>query len=154
LNACIFLQTQKGSFISRIALPVENIIKPADLFDGEIKAKEVNKRFFSMLDFSNRYFFADTEQEISQNFIKENRENINVDILRDINSLYKNGIRNVEFAYLTENYDKKETKPQLVAQKKIEKFANFVNSIEKSTIRNTLNSICYVIGVKDKQLED
>ncbi|MGE5344131.1 MAG: hypothetical protein ACM3SY_21910 [Candidatus Omnitrophota bacterium] len=99
VNLCRFLQTQRGSFITKIQLPSECIIKPKDLFSEELRSKDITYKLSNVLTFINKEIFSKENIRFDEKFFQENHENINLDILEDINKLYEE-VKNVDFKFI------------------------------------------------------
>ena len=99
LNYCKFLQTEVGSFIAKVELPENEIIREPELFGGEVIAEEVNEKLKSVINYVNNSVFNSDEAFDDKHFA-ENEENINLNLLKDIEKIYdKTESRNIEFYF-------------------------------------------------------
>ena len=101
LNHCSFLQTEKGSFISKINLPTKEKLVEQTLFgyDG-IYAKDINQRIKSIITYLNNEIFSGINISIDYQYIKQNSKFINIKLLKQFEELYsKVKIKNLEFTF-------------------------------------------------------
>lgn len=99
LNKCHFLQTEKGSYITKIQLPTKETIKDANLFYPAIVAEEINNKLLEVLGYVNTEIFEKAPVQVTDDYLMENEGVLNVKLLRDIETLYGNSdIKNVDFS--------------------------------------------------------
>lgn len=109
LELCQFIETQKGSFIAKIKLPKKQIIKDQIVFErDEIYASEVNLKLINVLEFVNREIFNSLlPVDVTDEYIVNNEENINLKLLKEIENFYANSdIKNVDFSFFDLDKDK------------------------------------------------
>lgn len=99
INKCHFLQTEKGSYVTKIQLPAKETIKEADLFSPQIVAEEINGKLLEVLEYVNTQIFQNRLGQITDEYIIENEGKLNVKLLKDIETFYeKSDIRNIDFS--------------------------------------------------------
>lgn len=100
LNLCNFMQTEKGSFVTKIQLPSKELIKDSELFDRkEIFSEEINQKLSEVLTFVNQNIFEGNAQG-SEEYLIENETKINIKLLKDIESFFdKAKLTNVDFSF-------------------------------------------------------
>jgi hypothetical protein len=100
LNKCNFLQTEMGSYVTKIQLPSKELIKDAELFDrGQVYADEINEKLIDVLDYVNTQIFTNNAGHVTEDYIIENEDKLNLKLLKDIESFYdKSDISNIEFS--------------------------------------------------------
>ncbi len=95
---CNFLTPEKGSFIVRIEVMSEKIIKK-DLYNEEITTKDVNDKLFNIMKFVNTNIINNEDQAIyDDNFLITHKEYFNRNILNDFIHLYST-TNQLEFNY-------------------------------------------------------
>lgn len=90
LSLCNFLQTSKGSFVSKVQLP-KAVELSANLFsEYAVQSSSVNNNLGSMLKFVIDDIYKARESDIyTVEHVKANAERININVLESINSLFK-----------------------------------------------------------------
>lgn len=101
LNHCTFLQTEKGSFISKVNLPTSQRLVEETLFgDQAIYAKDINNKIKNVIEYLNNEIFSEKDIVIDSAYIEQNKEFINIKLLRQFEDLYsKVEIKDVEFSF-------------------------------------------------------
>ena len=133
LNKCNFLQTERGSYVTKIQLPTKAIIKEADLFYPPIVADEINSKLIEVLDYVNTEIFRKPPPAISDDFLIENEDILNVKLLRDIETFYeKSDIKNVDFSLVAVN-DTKEVISENVTKEQIHRLTLFIDEVNNRT---------------------
>lgn len=100
VDKCRFLQTKKGSFVARILLPYDAIIRPVGLFREEVKASSVNTKLYKSLSFVNSQILKNEPISYTPQFFEQHRDSINLDMLKTINTLIKyNDFQSVEYTF-------------------------------------------------------
>ncbi|WP_294238549.1 hypothetical protein [Chryseobacterium sp. sg2396] len=131
LNYCKFLQTEVGSFIARIELPSDKIIKEQELFQDEIRAYDINSKLISILSYVKRSVF-DSDQEFNETYLEENQHRINLNILKDIEKIYeKTESRNIEFNF-SNIYESVKISTENIYNEKLIKLSNLIQNIDES----------------------
>jgi hypothetical protein len=132
LNKCNFLQTEKGSYVTNIQLPSNELIKDAELFErGQVFAEEINEKLMSVLDFVSTTIFTNAIGEITDDYIIEREGVLNLKLLKDIETFYeKSDIRNVEFSLHTIQETKK-VETVDVTKQQIKYLHDFIEEVGK-----------------------
>jgi len=101
VNNCKFLQTQKGSFTTRILLPVSTRLKQIGLFEDQIESRQVNAKLYDILRFTGEEVFKKgNEKMFTADFFRANIENINLNIYRTIKYIYSNkNVKNTQYSF-------------------------------------------------------
>lgn len=135
INKCVFLQTEVGSFISKIQLPDSEILKEKEVFNEEIiTSEDVNQKLKEVLNFVNKSIFEDNI-EATEDFIIENESLINLKLLKDIKTLYESAnLKNVEFTFSNIS-EIKEIKSKNINGIKLNNLDNFVKKVESFGFR-------------------
>lgn len=96
LARCRTLQTEKGSFISKIEVPNDEIYT----LISEVDSLEVNNKLFDVIDFAQDQILQPKEDiKITENYVSDYKEYINFDLLQSLKDLYsKTNFNNIEFA--------------------------------------------------------
>ncbi len=135
VDNCSVLQTEKGSFITKIQLPSDKLLKSSALFNGtNIYSKDVNNKLSEVLTFVNDLVFDRNPDDITDEFLIENDDVIDVKILKDIKNLYeKTNIDNIEFQFhgITRS---KQIATKSVSRNKLYKLDEFIKIVETKTI--------------------
>jgi len=134
LNKCHFLQTEKGSYITNIQLPTKETIKEADLFSPGIVAEEINDRLLKVLGYVNTQIFQNNFGQVTDEYIMENEDKLNVKLLRDIETFYeKSDIRNIYFS-LHSIEQTKVVKSENVTKEQIHRLSLFIDDVTNKSI--------------------
>lgn len=141
-NYCKFLQTEQGSFIAKIELPTEEIIKEQEIFQQEIKGADINTKLISVINYVNTKVFK-SNGEFDENHFDENQENLNLNLLKDLEKIYENTkSENIEFSFNDINFFKKIETEDI--------YNNRLNNLSEliKTLDNTINqeNITTLIG--------
>lgn len=88
LYHCRFIKNLSGSVITKIELPNEEFIKEKNIFEEPIKGHDVNNRLMSVLNFVNSNLLGNNPNSLEESFLKENKENININLIDDIREFY------------------------------------------------------------------
>jgi hypothetical protein len=97
LSKCNFLQTEKGSFVTKIELPEKVLIRENTLFDAEVYSKEINKKILDVLNFVNDEVFG-SNKEFNLEYLKNKEDVLNVKVLKEVYDLYDKGnFKNISF---------------------------------------------------------
>jgi hypothetical protein len=129
LNKCSFLQTEKGSYVTKIQLPSGELIRDAQLFAPEIYAEEINDKLLEVLEFVNVHIFTNRAADVSDEYIIQNSDKLNLKLLKNIETFYdKSDIKNVEFS-LHSIKDTKVVDSQNVTKEQINRLAVFIEEV-------------------------
>lgn len=89
LRSCNFLQTETGSYVTKIQLPNKYIIREATFFDPEgIQSIEISNRISRILEFITSRIFTNDQTIFTNEFLEDNAELINLDVLEDLSTIF------------------------------------------------------------------
>jgi hypothetical protein len=129
LNKCHFLQTEKGSYVTKIQLPKKETIRDATLFAPPILAEEINEKLLEVLDYVNTQIFQGDVGQVSDDYIIENSDKLNIKLLRDIEAFYdKSEIKNIDFSLQTVNETKTVTSEN-ISKAQINRLNIFIETV-------------------------
>lgn len=102
-NRCRVLQTEKGSFVTKIEIPNNDIYSTID----EIESQKVNSKLFDVLDFVKKEILSNKKIEITENYISDNQEFLNYELLKSIKDIYKkSNINNIAYTLNTNTHSR------------------------------------------------
>ena len=103
LKHCRFLQTEQGSYVAKIQMPAERLLKEPTLFEPDgIPSSMVVERLAQVLDFVVGPVFKRDEEIYSDEFWLESTGVLNVDVLAGIGELLKKSVtQQVSFGFGT-----------------------------------------------------
>ncbi len=131
LNYCNFLQTEVGSFIAKVELPSNEVIREPQLFDEEIRANQINAKLKSVIRYVKNSVF-DSNGQFDEIHLEENLSNINLNILKDIEKIYdKTESRNIEF-YFSDIEDSIKINTENIYNENLIKLSNLIQSINET----------------------
>ena len=132
LNHCSFLQTEKGSFISKINLPTKEKLVEQTLFgEDAIYAKDINQRIKSIISYLNNEILSSSDISLDYEYIKQNREFINIKLLKQFEDLYsKVDIKDLEFSF-----DSVESSERIIVKnmnnQKLKRLDSFIQRVDE-----------------------
>lgn len=131
INLCNFMQTEKGSFVAKIQLPSKELIKDRELFDREeVYSNDINNKLFEILSFVNDNIIEGGEINVTEDYIIENENKINVKLYKNIYSFFeKVDIKGVNFSLHNKNQSNSIVNENITRQK-LFKLNQFVEQIE------------------------
>ncbi|WP_157887195.1 hypothetical protein [Hymenobacter sp. PAMC 26628] len=136
LNNCEFLQTQKGSFVSRIRLPEGNLVAPLIGVEA-LNSQAINNKLVDVLSF---VFEKVTTGIVSfdKRAIDQNLALINVKLFTDISNLLKRtNAESINFYYKQEQSDTRAIQSGIVdgaAYDNLDRYINFVQDSLSSPV--------------------
>ncbi len=151
LNLCKFVQTEKGSFVAKIQLPSEELIRTKSLFETEIKSQEITNKLAEILDFINKDVFLNESNTFDEDFIQKNKGKICLSLFEDIELLYKKtNAKNVDFSFLNMNQSAEINTKEITGDKrhKLTEFIEFAASQTDAEIE--INVWGTIIALKSK----
>ncbi|NMM47930.1 hypothetical protein [Marinigracilibium pacificum] len=94
LNRCRALQTEKGSYVTKLSIPNGEIYSTVSVLD----ANGINTKLFDVFEFiEDEIFNTKTQIEINENYIQDISEFLNYELFHSIKDLYsKPQINNIE----------------------------------------------------------
>lgn len=101
LRSCNFLQTEKGSFISKIDLPTNlKIVEEGMYGQSAISSEQINHRIKRVFEFINSEIFTNEEIDMNTRYLGNNREIINIKLFTQIEQFYaKVKIQNLDIKF-------------------------------------------------------
>jgi len=139
LDSCRYLQTQKGSFITKFELPLipVNILEPSIVAD----------KLFYILDFIVEEAINKDILEIDNNYIEEHKDCINVELFIAIHNVFKMvKFSNASLALLNQTQTKKFDMQQI--NKKINHFGEFTKRVKDLLLEDVpLEAIGFVYNL-------
>jgi len=107
VRECQFLQTERGSFVSRIELPTSVTLRPGDMLQSAISGKDAADRLADVLTFvSDRVLKGDETIYDDETFVNSS-EVLNVNVLEDVETLVEHiGDRAVTFHFARPDMEK------------------------------------------------
>jgi hypothetical protein len=130
LNRCRSLQTEKGSYVTKIEVPNDKIYSTVSSFD----TAQVNNKLFDVLEFiGNDIFSANNKIDVNENYIQDLINYINYELFVAIRDIYsKPRINNVEYQ-LSNNKQFRKVKTHLV-QPKLRFFNSYLGDLRRILI--------------------
>ncbi|MDQ2178810.1 hypothetical protein [Marinifilum sp. D714] len=94
LNRCKALQTEKGSYVTKLSIPNSEIYSTVSVID----TNSINNKLFDVFEFVKEEIFNTTTLvEINENYIQDISELLNYELFYSIKDLYsKTSINNIE----------------------------------------------------------
>lgn len=132
LNHCTFLQTEKGSFISKINLPTNQKLVEETLFGEQpIYAKDINTKIKDVILYLNNEIFSNKEIILDYEYIQVHKELINIKLFRQFEELYsKVDIKDIEFSF-----DNVESSESIIVNdmdsKKLNRLDSFIKTVDE-----------------------
>jgi hypothetical protein len=132
LKNCRVMQSAKGSFVNRLEIKS----KPLNSTMQQITTDEVNAKLFDVLEFVKEDVIVNRRPIISENYIADNAELINYELLRSIKTIYqKSYISNIEYT-LEGNFSNRIVSTEKMMSK-INHFESYLKSVK--TVLENLN---------------
>lgn len=127
LNRCRSLQTEKGSYVTKIEIPHDKIYTAV----SEIDTKTVNNKLFDVIEFIEEEIFNTKEEiNINESYIQENSRHLNYELFRSIKDLYlKTTINNIEFQLSSNDLFRRVETTKV--QKRIPYFNQYLRDVKK-----------------------
>ncbi|MBJ6117815.1 hypothetical protein JAO76_06415 [Pontibacter sp. BT310] len=141
LKSCRALQTQKGSFVTKFEIPNVELFTTIN----KINTGEINVKLFDTIDFiKHEIFISKNIPEITDSYLVDNLQNINVELFQSIRDFYKKShINNAEFQ-LNSNYQYREILTERV-QPRIKYLDHYIKSLKQYLLtRQPLEAVGYV----------
>lgn len=130
LNNCIFQQTEEGSFVAKIKLPKNIYLIEPNLFEKGISSVKVNENIIKSFDLVVNNILKNDRSVYEDDFIKTNNDLINVNILEDIEDIFKKSkTKQINFSFLDIN-DYKTLDPEELTEQRKELLVNYINFLK------------------------
>lgn len=130
LANCHFLQTEVGSYITKVQLPAEHELEEETLFNARrILGSDVNQKVADVLGFVVREVFDARSEPFSKEVLESNIDVINVNVLNDIADLFRrSSAREMNFTFLSAQSDQRIVSGVLSPQKleRLDYYAEYV----------------------------
>jgi hypothetical protein len=106
LNLCNFLQTARGSFVSKIQLPSSRDLSLNLFSEYSVQSDSINNNLGEVLEFVvNDIYKADESEIYSVAHVTQNAQIINIDVFDNVNNIFKKtGVIGAEELKRLENY--------------------------------------------------
>lgn len=145
LGLCKALQTERGSFVSKFEIPNTIIYSAISKLD----TTEVNDKLFDVIEFVDKEIIAPRKEiVINENYIVDNKEYINYELLQSIRDIYsKTEINNLEYQ-LSSN-----TSFRSIITEKVQPRLKFFNFYLRELKNVLLNSVSLEVLGKVKRLK-
>lgn len=127
LNRCRWLQTEKGSYVTKIEIPNSDIYSAVD----KIETKKVNNKLFDVIEYIDEEIFNTKQNlDISENYIQDISHILNYELFSSVKELYvKPELNNIEFQLSsTESFRRIVT---TMVQKRIPYFNKYLREVKK-----------------------
>ncbi|MFN3852520.1 MAG: hypothetical protein ACK4NY_24025 [Spirosomataceae bacterium] len=132
LNMCKFLKNDKGSLITKIQVPKQELIREENLFDKGIIGREVTDNLMVVSSFINESVIDNQEHTTFDTaFLKLNKEKISVNISEDLKDLYDE-LRNSDVEILLKGVEgSMKTEVQKLNKSKTESIKTFTKAVRE-----------------------
>jgi hypothetical protein len=133
LNNCRALQSEKGSYITKIEVP--DFIQEFTI--SKVDTSNVTQKLFDVLEFVEEEIFSTKkEPEINENYISENKAYINYELLLAIKDVYsKSRINNIQYQMFSKSTFR--TVETVKVQTRIKYFTSYLKKIKTSLLQIT-----------------
>lgn len=101
LNICRSLQTEKGSYITKIEIPNDKIYSAISV----LETTKVNNKLFDVIEYINQEVFeTKIKLKLNENYIQDNKAFINFELFNSLKDIYaKTKINNIEYQLSSHN---------------------------------------------------
>lgn len=141
LNRCRALQTERGSYTTKIEIPNDTIFSAISKFE----TSHINNKLFDVIEFvQSEIIDAKQDIQLSENIIQDNINYINFELLQAIKDIYsKTSINNIEYQ-LASNTSFRQVETTKV-QPRIPIFNKYLRNLKKLLLDTVpLEAIGYV----------
>jgi hypothetical protein len=154
IESCLFLQTERGSFITRIEIPSDLVLKQPDLLQSGVTARDATIRLATVLDFVKNQVMAGDNVIYEEDFIVTATDVLNVDVLSDVAHLFEHvGQRELSFHFSRSDYEKVVT-PGHIDNADLSKLSNYIAYVrDKLSEEVVLNTVGSVVQLRSRNLE-
>lgn len=132
LKHCRTLQTEVGSFITKLEVPNEEIYTTVSLINSE----KINNKFLDTINFvSEEIINPKHKVEITENYLSDYSEFINYELLYSIKDIYnKTQFNNIEYQLLSNKLFRKVNTEKV--QSRITFFNQYLRELKKMLLKN------------------
>ena len=130
LNRCRSLQTEKGSYVTKIEIPNDTIYSTTT----KIETSEINNRLFDVIEYvDSEIFEAKSKIEVTENYLSDTKRYINFELLNSIKEIYsKTNINNIEYQLSSNSsFRKIET---IKVQPRLKVFNSYLKDLKKALL--------------------
>ncbi len=147
MDNCKGLQTEMGSFVTKIQLPNQN-------FQGNLNEKTVMDKLFQVLDFIHKEVLFFPIKEITTSHIENHKNYINLELFTAINDFHqKVQMNHGSFAYLSQT-SQKTVIIQHFLRKKMPHFARYIKAIKNILVHETpLEAQGYIHSISNNVIQ-
>lgn len=139
IKKCSFLQTEIGSFIIKIRIPSNEILKEGNLIENSVYSDAVGNEISSAISFVNNEIFNGDDSIENDEYIANNYHKHSSKTLSNISSiLEKSDVDKIEFSFTKNNVSNCKIEMESFKGKKLQKLKSFVERLEKVK-RNIIN---------------
>ena len=159
LTECRFLQTRKGSFVTRILLPNKTKLRQTGLFGPEVTARQVNDKLFEVLHFTKEKIIDSAgSEDYTNTFFQQNREVINLEVTKSIyNLISKNQFETTNFSFVKYEDQNEDISISNLSDQKIRNLSGFIDkinqAIKEDEVKISLSGHIVSLSVKDVDFE-
>lgn len=127
LNRCRSLQTEKGSYVTKIEIPNDKIYSTIDV----LETTRINNKLFDVLEFvDSDILHMNIKPELNENYLEDRKAFLNFELLNSIKEIYvKTKVNNIEFQLSSNSIFRKVETTRV--QPQIRYFSNFLNDLKK-----------------------
>lgn len=132
IEKCRFLQTEIGSFIIKIQIPSNEILKEDELLENKVYSDEVGNEISSTINFVKEEIFNDDIPIESDEYLADNYQKHSYKILSNISSiLEKCDVDKIEFTFIKNNVSSYKIEMDGFKGKKLQKLKKFNTRLNK-----------------------
>ncbi|REG89166.1 hypothetical protein [Winogradskyella sediminis] len=127
LNRCRALQTEKGSYVTRLEIPNDTIYTAF----SKIETEDINDKLFDTLEYLEENIFnAKIKMDITENYLQDISPILNYELFNSIKNIYtKSHINNLEYQLSSHNRIRKIETERV--QKSIPYFTKYLRDVKK-----------------------
>lgn len=155
INACRFLQTEIGSFVAKIQLPSELVLRQPTLFDNTgLISQQVNERLYKVLEFVLGPIFDNEKTIYNDTFIEENIELVNLNVFEDIRDLLNRAEpEQINFSFLTAKKSNTIESGEITQEKK-NNLLSYIDYVKKNLTDNIqVETVGKIVELRSKNPE-
>ncbi|MDF0716992.1 hypothetical protein PY092_12590 [Muricauda sp. 334s03] len=127
LNRCRALQTEKGSYVTRLEIPNDTIYTAF----SKIESEDINHKLFDTLEYIEENIFnAKSKMDITENYLQDISPILNYELFNSIKNIYtKSHINNLEYQLSSHNQIRRIETERV--QKSIPYFTKYLRDVKK-----------------------
>jgi hypothetical protein len=154
INGCLFLQTEKGSFVTRIDLPSAITLREGDMLQSAITGEHASDRLADVLAFvSDRVLKGDPKIYEEEIFVDAG-DVLNVNVLEDVETLVEHlGGRSVAFHFARADMERS-IAPGRITTEEMAKLSQYVKFVrDKLSQQVPINVVGSVVQLRSHDPE-